>query len=42
MYFIPPDMAPEFFVAKGFRFFTVPWARWATAGIRQGLAGITR
>ena len=42
MYFIPPDMAPEFFVEKGFRFFTLPWARWATEGIQQGLAGIKR
>jgi 4-hydroxy-2-oxoheptanedioate aldolase len=42
MYFIPPGMDPNFYVAKGFRFFTVPWAGWATAGIQQGLAGITR
>ena len=42
MYFIPPDMAPEFFVAKGFTFFTVPWARWATEGIERGLAGLRR
>ncbi|HEY8599825.1 MAG TPA: aldolase/citrate lyase family protein [Thermomicrobiales bacterium] len=42
MYFIPPDMAPDFFVTKGFRFFTVPWAPWATEGIRNGLAGIRR
>ena len=42
MYFIPPDMAPDFFVEKGFTFFTVPWARWATEGIKHGLAGITR
>jgi 2-keto-3-deoxy-L-rhamnonate aldolase RhmA len=42
MYFIPPDMAPNFFVAKGFTFFTMPWARWALAGIQHGLSGLTR
>jgi len=42
MYFIPPGMEPEFFVKKGFRFFTMPWAPWATAGIRNALAGIAR
>jgi 4-hydroxy-2-oxoheptanedioate aldolase len=42
MYFIPPEMDPNFFVQKGFRFFTMPWGPWATAGIQTGLAGITR
>ncbi len=42
MYFIPPGMDPNFYVAKGFKFFTMPWAGWATTGIQQGLAGITR
>ena len=42
MYFIPPDMDPNFFVDKGFKFFTIPWAKWATEGIRNGLSGITR
>ena len=42
MYFIPPDMEPNFFVEKGFKFFTLPWARWATEGIKNGLAGIKR
>ena len=42
MYFIPPDMDPNFFVEKGFKFFTIPWAKWATEGIRNGLSGITR
>ncbi|MFN8983824.1 MAG: HpcH/HpaI aldolase family protein [Alphaproteobacteria bacterium] len=42
MYFIPPGMDPNFFVAKGFKFFTMPWAPWAAAGIQQGVAGITR
>lgn len=42
MYFVPPAMEPDFFVEKGFKFFTVPWARWATEGIKHGLAGIKR
>ncbi len=42
MYFIPPDMDANFFVDKGFKFFTMPWAPWATAGIKTALAGITR
>ena len=29
MYFIPPDMDPNFYVDKGFKFFTMPWAVWA-------------
>jgi len=40
MYFIPPKIDPNFFVKKGFRFFTVQWAPWATAGIQSGLGGI--
>ena len=42
MYFIPPGMDPNFYVAKGFKFFTVPWARWATEGVQKGIAGINR
>jgi 2-keto-3-deoxy-L-rhamnonate aldolase RhmA len=42
MYFIPPDMDPNFFVEKGFTFFTMPWARWALEGIKNGLSGIQR
>ena len=42
MYFIPPEMDPNFFVQKGFKFFTIPWGPWATAGIQSALAGITR
>ena len=42
MYFIPPDMDPNFFVDKGFTFFTMPWARWALEGIKNGLSGIKR
>lgn len=42
MYFIPPTMDPNFFVDKGFKFFTMPWAPWATEGIKDGLAGIKR
>ena len=39
MYFIHPDMDPNFFVEKGFTFFTMPWARWALEGIKNGLHG---
>jgi 4-hydroxy-2-oxoheptanedioate aldolase len=42
MYFIPPGMEPDHFVNKGFRFFTVPWASWATKGIQDGLTTIAR
>ena len=42
MYFIPPDMEPNYFVDKGFKFFTIPWGPWATAGIKSALAGIKR
>ena len=42
MYFIPPGMDPNFYVDKGFKFFTVPWARWAAEGVQNGLAGIKR
>ncbi len=42
MYFIPPEMDPNFFVQKGFKFFTIPWGPWAKAGIQNGLAGIKR
>lgn len=42
MYFIPPNMDPNFFVDKGFKFFTTPWAKWAIEGVQNGLAGIMR
>ncbi len=42
MYFIPPDMEANFFVDKGFKFFTMPWAPWAISGIQSTLAGIKR
>lgn len=42
MYFIPPDMDPDFFVDKGFKFFTMPWAKWALEGVQNGLGGIKR
>lgn len=42
MYFIPPGMDPNFYVDKGFKFFTLPWADWAKKGIRDGLSAIKR
>ncbi|MDA0366056.1 MAG: aldolase/citrate lyase family protein [Chloroflexi bacterium] len=42
MYFIPPGMDPNFYVDKGFKFFTLPWNDWAVAGVQNGLSGINR
>ena len=42
MFFIPPDMDPNFYVDKGFKFFTMRWPKWATEGVQNGLAGIKR
>ncbi len=42
MYFIPPGTDPNFYVQKGFKFFTMPWGPWAQAGIQNALAGIKR
>jgi len=42
MYFVPPGISPEQLVEWGFRYFTLPWAEWATDGIRNGLAGLDR
>jgi 4-hydroxy-2-oxoheptanedioate aldolase len=42
MYFIPPGMDPNFFVEKGFKFFTQQWASMATNGIQDHLSGIKR
>ncbi len=40
MYFVPPGIEPSELIAKGYRFFTLPWADWATEGVRNGLAGV--
>ena len=42
IYFIPPNMEPNFYVEKGFKFFTVPWMNWAAEGIQNRLNDITR
>ena len=42
MYFIPGSQDPSGFVERGFKFFTLPWSQWATAGIKDGLAKIKR
>ncbi|NQW18733.1 MAG: hypothetical protein HQ478_14770 [Chloroflexi bacterium] len=42
MYFIPPGMDPNFFVEKGYKFFTQQWAPWATEGIEKALSGVNR
>ena len=40
MYFVPPGIEPSELIAKGFKFFTLPWGGWASQGISDGLAGI--
>ena len=40
MFFVPPGIPPAELMAKGFRFFTLPWVDWASAGIRKGLAEV--
>lgn len=42
MYFIPHGMDPNHYVDMGFKFFTVPWAPMATAGMEGALSGIKR
>ena len=42
MYFIPGGQDPSEFVERGFKFFTLPWSKWATNGIKNGLATIKR
>jgi len=42
MYFIPGGQDPSVFVERGFKFFTLPWSRWAANGIQDGLAAIKR
>ena len=42
MYFIPGGQDPNDLVERGFKFFTRPWRRWATTGIKNGLASIKR
>lgn len=40
MFFVPPGIEPRQLMDKGFRFFTLPWAAWATEGIRNGLSSV--
>ncbi len=42
MYFIPPDMDPNFYVDKGFTFFTMPWPKMALEGVQSTLSLIKR
>ncbi len=42
MYFVPPGWEPNRLVEMGFRFFTLPWNKWATGGIGEGLKAINR
>ena len=40
MFFVPPGISPGELMQKGFRFFTLPWAAWATEGIGNGLEAV--
>jgi len=40
IYFVPPGMEANELIERGFRFFTLPWERWANDAIQQGLATI--
>ena len=40
MFFVPPGISPAELMEKGFRFFTLPWAGWATEGIQAGLTAV--
>lgn len=40
MFFVPPGISPAQLKEKGFQFFTLPWADWATEGIHNGLSGV--
>jgi 4-hydroxy-2-oxoheptanedioate aldolase len=42
MYFIPPGFDENHYVDMGFKFFTVPWAPMATAGMQNALEAIKR
>ena len=42
MYFIPGEQDPNTFVERGFKLFTLPWNKWATKGIKNGLETIKR
>ena len=37
LYFVPPELTASELIDMGFSFFTLPWQRWARAGIRDGL-----
>ena len=37
MYFIPGGQDPNSFVERGFKYFTLPWNKWAANGIQSGL-----
>ncbi len=40
LYFIPPGLELSELIAKGYKFFTLPWNAWATEGVQNGLAGV--
>lgn len=42
MYFVPPGWDPNTLVDMGFKFYTLPWNKWATDGIASGLKALKR
>lgn len=42
MYFIPGGQDPSDFVDRGFKFFTLPWTKWAGNGVKNGLDSVKR
>lgn len=40
LYFIPPGLELSDLIAKGYKFFTLPWNGWATEGVQNGLASV--
>lgn len=42
MYFIPGGQNPSDFSERGFKFFTLPWNKWAIKGVTNGLATVKR
>ncbi|MEM7078249.1 MAG: aldolase/citrate lyase family protein [Pseudomonadota bacterium] len=40
VFFVPPGIAPAQLIEKGYRFFTLPWAGWASDGIKTGIAQV--
>jgi len=40
MYYIPTGMDQKALIKKGYKFFTQPWAQWASEGIQNGISAL--